>query len=321
MKAAIREGGAAPKFTTEQPVPAFDPSSKDDVNKVLLSVQAAAINPVDYKLPKIVLGPVYGLDVAGVVERVGNEVKDLQVGDAVFGGTTGSLAEATVTFPGKLAKKPDELSFAEAAALPVAYVTGLQALRTGNEVREGSSVLVVGASGGCGVAGLHLAAALGATRIVAICSAQNAGFVQQQGATEVVDYTDTEGMREFFLNNTEKFDCVYDTATGSGGGEDYTQKTVPLLKGGGQYVALNGGALMWLRHLTRVFKPKNQHLMITDMNAADLAEVARLLVKSGRRPILDTKPFTERGVKEGFENLKSRRTKGKIVFDIASSKE
>lgn len=317
MKAAVRQGaGSAPTFTTDQPVPAFDAAR--DVHKVELSVCAAAISPVDYKLPRLVLGPVYGLDVAGRVTNVGSEVRDLQVGDAVFGRAVGALAETAVASAENLAQKPGRLSFAEAAALPTAYVTSLQALRT-CRVQEGSSVLVIGASGGCGLAGLHLAAALGATRIVAVCSANNAGLVQREGATEVVDYTDADGMAKFFQENAGQFDCVLDTATGSGKGEDYTPTAVPLLKeeGGGQYATLNGGALVWIRHLTRIFKPQNQHLIITDMNAADLAEVASLLEKIGKKPIVNLLPFSEKGVKEGFEKLKSRRSKGKIVFEIA----
>ena len=146
-------------------------------------MKAAAINPVDYKLPRSVAGKVVGFDVSGVIEKVGADVKDFQVGDDVFGSVSvvnresGSLAEYAVLKMDGVAKKPEWLSFQHAAALPIAYLTGYQSLQMGN-VKEGSSVLVIGASGGCGVAGVQLANAMGATRIVGICSGKNFDFVR-----------------------------------------------------------------------------------------------------------------------------------------------
>ena len=115
--------------------------------EVLVRVKAAAINPVDYKLGRM-LGPVVGLDVAGVIENVGSNVTSLKVGDEVFGGVKGSLAQFAVGKPETLGKKAKCLSFVEAAAMPIAYMTSLQSLRDAGKLQPGSRVLIIGASGG-----------------------------------------------------------------------------------------------------------------------------------------------------------------------------
>ena len=130
-------------------------------SEVLLKVKAGAINPVDYKMGRL-LGSVAGLDVAGVVEKVGDKVTQLKVGDEVFGIVAGSLADYTVAKPETLSLKPAALSFAEAAAMPTTYLTSLQSIRDAGGLKEGGRVLVLGASGGCGVAAVQIAKAMGA---------------------------------------------------------------------------------------------------------------------------------------------------------------
>ena len=189
-----------------------------------------------------------GIDVSGTVERVGSSVTDFKIGDEVFGranggGMRGSLAEYTLVSQDEVAKKPGGLPFDEAAALGTAYLTGLQALKVAKVV-TGSSVLVIGASGGCGVAGVQLANAMGAERIVGICSGKNFDFVREQArfdALELVDYKDSKSMEDFRDENKVKFDCIYDTSTGSTGDE----KVMSMLKETGEYVQINGGMADW----------------------------------------------------------------------------
>mmetsp|Transcript_39322 Transcript_39322/g.57854 ORF Transcript_39322/g.57854 Transcript_39322/m.57854 type:complete len:327 (+) Transcript_39322:187-1167(+) len=324
MHAAIRSGllGWTLSFRQDIPKPKFDPSKSP--RDVLLDVQSAAINPIDYKLPRLVGGTIFGLDVSGTVQAIGSEVTEFSVGDQVFGtASTGSLAQYAVAKVDRIAKKPDFLSFREAAALPIAYVTGLQALRDagkiGNQFKEetGGSVLVIGASGGCGIAGVQLAKALGVKRIVGVCSAKNADFVREAGASEVVDYNEQDGMEDFFSKNRGKFDCVYDTATGSGKKEDYTDRSIPLLTEAGEYVQINGGPSVWAKKMMGG-KSERRTLVLTDINRSNLEAVSSLLEGSGARPHVNEMPFTEKGVNDGFDLLKSRRTKGKIVFDVGS---
>ena len=136
--------------------------------------------------------------------------------------------------------------------MPCVYRTGLQSLRDYGKMKEGSRVLIIGAGGGCGLAGLQVARALGAKDIVGVCSGRNEALVREQGATEVVDYTKADVLEHYSdqegkVVEENKFDVVYDCASGSGGGENYKEKSIALLKDEGQYVAINGSLMMWLR--------------------------------------------------------------------------
>lgn len=300
-----------------------DPNVVIGPTDVLIKVKSAAINPVDYKLPRVIAGTVAGLDVSGVVERVGSGVTDLRAGDAVFGrAASGSLADYALVGPEEVAIKPEWLPYDQAAALPVAYLTGLQSLRAGN-VGVGSSVLIIGASGGCGIAGVQLARAMGASRIVGICSGKNFDFVRGTSGIvgfdglELIDYTDVDALVRFREENVGRFDCIYDTATGSGKGEDYVSSMFPLLKEKtGQYVQINGPPSTWARHAMGKMKPQRTMILVTGKAKSALDEIVSLLKISDARPHLDVKSFDENGVREGFEQLRGRRTKGKIVFNM-----
>jgi NADPH:quinone reductase-like Zn-dependent oxidoreductase len=303
---------------------------------VIIRVRAAAINPVDYKAPKAVLGPVAGLDLAGVVESVPEGFKgSLKLGDEVYGTAKGSLADLVLANASSLALKPKSVSFTEAAAMPTTYLTSLQGLRDHGGLPSGGRVLIIGASGGCGTAGTQLAKTLGASHIVGVCSGKNADYVRSHGADRVVDYA-CERIEESFgaadkADNALRFDVVYDCATNSGGGEDYKAASLKCLKspsgekgsgGAGQYVAINGAAGMWVRHFTGVGQKKHQHLFLTDANTKDLSYLAGLADADGTavRPVVScTLPFSHEGVSEGFRLLQSRRVVGKVVFDIAGA--
>lgn len=331
MKATVRQGllGYTLSLVTDVPRPAFRAESRADRDRVAIRVSSAAINPIDYKLPRAAGGLVVGKDVCGTVEAVGADVGDsLRVGDVVYGTVdTGSLAEYAVAKASAVAKYADGdagWTTHELAALPVAYQSALQCLRKGNVLCDDDdardvAVLVVGASGGCGVAGVQLCRAVGVGRIVAVCSGKNAGFVREAGATEMVDYTDREGLATFFRDNVGKFDCVLDAATNSGKGEDYwNAPTLALLKQDkGIYTALNGSPSKWMRRLTNLEK-KRQHIIMMETNTPDLETVVRLLDKINARPSIDVVPFTEEGLADAFQRLKGRRTKGKLVFDVSS---
>jgi NADPH:quinone reductase-like Zn-dependent oxidoreductase len=330
MRAAIRKGilGYTVSFSNNQAIPAFEPETKN-INDVFVKVNAAAINPVDYKLPRAASGPVYGNDFCGTIEQIGKETSgEFQVGDVVFGIGTGSVAEYAVANSGKIAKAPSTWKYSEYAALPIAYMSSLQCLRKGGIIdkegskQDGKSVLVIGASGGCGIAGLQLCQAVGVSRIVAICSGKNSQLVRNMGANEVIDYTKESELASFFAENAGKFDCVLDAATNSGGGEDYWKTSMALLKRDlmkkliGHYTALNGPATKWVRALSGYQTP-NESIIMMNSNTSDLEQVVSLLDRTGARPLLNSMPFDEKGVLEAFKLLKSRRVKGKIVFEMA----
>jgi NADPH:quinone reductase-like Zn-dependent oxidoreductase len=182
-----------------------------------------------------------------------------------------------------------------------------------------------------------MAKALGAGHVVGVCSAKNADFVLAQGADAVLDYhshrigdKDAKTMDGKSLP-AAGFDVVYDTATNSGGQEDYLAAGTSLLRAdtevGGQYVALNGGLSMWLRYATGT-QQKNRHLFLTNMNTADLELVASLATPTSDTTsakiaprVCSVFPFTPKGLSEGFSLLQSRRTVGKICFDMRASSE
>jgi len=229
----------------------------------------------------MILGEVVGLDFAGTVEAVaeGTSKHGLEVGDKVYGTTLGSLADfSLVADGGRLARKPASLTFVQSAALPTAYLTGLQALRDYGGLRQGGRVLVIGASGGCGLAGIQLAKSFGAAQVVGVCSGRNREIVSRNGADRVVDYTQEQISTLFgSLPDEEKFDVVYDCASGSGAGEEYQADAWKVLKREtGQYVPINGGTMLWLRYLLQL-QAKNTHLFLTSPNRPDLEVLSELV--------------------------------------------
>jgi len=319
MKAVVRANGTW-VMNNAWPIPP-DPTPNSD--GVIIRVRAAAINPVDYKLPKMIGGAVVGLDVAGVIEKVaeGNVTHDLKVGDAVYGGCKGTLAEFALAKASMLARKPEELSFAQAAAMHVAYLTGLQALVTHGGLKEGGRVLIIGASGGCGTSGIQIAKALKAGEIVAVCSGKNEQLVRNLGATKMIDYKTTKFVDVYGeAKEEEKFDVVYDCASYSGAGENYIADSHRVLKTGppaGQYVPINGSMTMWIR-MQMNLQAANTHLFFMASNTKDLETLSKLVVEEGLRPVISKRlAFTMNDVEAGLKHLKGRRTIGKIVFDMS----
>jgi len=319
MKAVVRANGTL-GMNGSWPLP---PEPKPNTDDVIIRVRAAAINPVDYKLPKMFAGSIVGFDVAGVIEKVaeGNVTHNLKVGDAVWGRATGSLAEFAPAKSGQLARIPKELSFAEAAAMNVTYLTGLQALTTHGGLKEGGRVLIIGASGGTGTAGIQIAKALKAGEIVAVCSGKNEQLVRNLGATKMIDYKTTKFVDVYGeAKEEEKFDVVYDCASYSGAGEDYVEDSHRVLKVGppaGQYVPINGSKTMWARAQLNL-QAANTHLFMCHANTKDLDTVSKLVAEESLRPVISKiLPFTTKDVEVGYEHLKARRTVGKIVFDMS----
>jgi NADPH:quinone reductase-like Zn-dependent oxidoreductase len=197
----------------EVPVPVPGPG------QVLVRVRAAALNPLDWhfmrgeplvmrlqlgmRRPK---GRVRGVDVAGVVEAVGDGVTTPAVGDEVFGVCRGSLARYTVAEAAHLVAKPARLSFEQAAGMGIAGLTALQELRDLAKVKQGDRVLITGAGGGVGSFAVPLAKAMGA-HVTGVCSGAKTDLVLGLGADQVIDYT-----REDFTGRPERFDVILDNA-------------------------------------------------------------------------------------------------------------
>jgi NADPH:quinone reductase-like Zn-dependent oxidoreductase len=169
-------------------------------NEVLIKVSAASVNPLDWRLKS--RRP--GVDVSGQVVAVGPRVTQFKVGDAVLGCAKGAFAEYACASETKLVSKPDEVSFEQAACLPIAGLTALQALRDKGKVQPGQTVLINGASGGVGTFSVQIAKWLGA-EVTGVCSTPNVELVRSLGADRVIDYT-----REDFTLAGRQYDLLLD---------------------------------------------------------------------------------------------------------------
>ncbi len=189
-------------------------------HEVLVRVRAAGVNPADWAVMSgfpYIARPVYGLrrpktgvrgtDVAGEVEAVGSGVTRFKPGDEVFGASTGSYAEYAAASEDELAPKPANLTFEQAATVPMAGLVALQAIRDKGKVRAGKTVLVNGASGGIGTFAVQIAKALGA-EVTAVVSTRNLELVRSIGADHVIDYT-----KEDFTANGKRYDVILDNVS------------------------------------------------------------------------------------------------------------
>ncbi|KAJ1416495.1 Quinone oxidoreductase/zeta-crystallin, conserved site [Sesbania bispinosa] len=291
------------KFDPNVPIPDL----KED--QVLIRVVAAAINPVDYKRAlgyfkntDSPLPTVPGFDVAGVVVRVGSQVRKFKVGEEVYGDinehdvnypkTIGSLAEYTAAEEKVLAHKPSNLSFIEAACLPLAIITAYQGLER-VEFSAGQSILVLGGAGGVGTLLIQLAKhVFGASKVAATASTAKLELLRNLGADLPIDYT-----KENFEELPEKFDVVYDAV----GQSDRALKAV---KDGGKVLTITD--------------PPGDPPAIPFSLTSDGAVLEKLqpYLESGKvKPILDPKsPFPFSQTVEAFSYLKTNRATGKVVI-------
>jgi len=293
MKAIIRERYGRPDVLelreVDRPVPTDD--------QVLLRVQASSVNPVEWYdvtgfLPVRMGGglrrpkdPTVGVDVAGRVEAVGRNVEELQPGDEVFGATSGAWAEYTCASAKNLVAKPANVSFEEAAAVPVAALTALQGLRDHGKVQSGQKVLINGASGGVGTYAVQLAKAFGA-EVTGVCSPRNVEQTRSLGADRVVDYT-----REDFTKLDERYDLMLDIA-GSRPFLEYRRVLAPkatVVLVGAKIKYRGMGPLPYLAKtlVTSRFRSQKVTFFVAKTLKDDLAALAGLLEAGTVRSVID----------------------------------
>ena len=212
MKAIVCHVYGSPDFLRCEEVE--KPIAGDD--EVLIRVRAASVNPLDWHMKKgsyfmrLITGfrkpkdPRLGVDVAGQAEAVGRSVSQFKPGDFVFGSCRGAFAEYVVTSESNLALKPDNVTFEQAAAVPVAAYTALQGLRDTGKIQPGQKVLINGAAGGVGTLTVQIAKWFGAD-VTGVCSTRNVDMVRSIGADHVIDYT-----REDFTNSGQRYDIIFD---------------------------------------------------------------------------------------------------------------
>ena len=303
------------------------PITGDDI---LVRVRASSINPVDFfPLSRMAYtarllsrgfkakAVVIGTDFAGTVEAVGKSVTEFKPGDEVFGGKDRSTFAEYVSIPAKgaVVAKPANVTFEQAAAVPVAAVTALQALRDHGRVRQGQRVLINGASGGVGTFAVQIAKAFGA-QVTAVCSPRNVETARALGADRVIDYT-----REDFTRSGESYDLMIDVA-----GNHSWAECKRVLAPTGIMVAAGGsahtvrGTNSTIKHLIGVRMAslrgtQKAALFIAKLNKADLLFLQKLLVEGKVTPVID-RCYELNRVPDAFDYMGEGHAKGKIIINV-----
>lgn len=329
MKAAIHTRYGTPDVVEiaelEKPVP------KDD--EVLIKVHAASVNPYDCHFVRGLPYPLravaglrkpkdtrLGVDVAGHIEAVGRNVTQFKPGDEVFGAGRGAFAEYVCAAESKVAFKSENLTFEQAAAVPIAGLTALQGLRRGgfgdeSKTQSGKKVLINGAGGGVGTFAVQIAKAFG-TQVTAVCGTGKVETVRSLGVNHVFDYT-----REDFTKSGQRYDVIFDcianhslsafrsvlnpkgsyimVGAGDGGGRWMT----------GMIARLVGAiALSWLGS-------KKSILVGAKISREDLATLGELMKTGKVTPVIDTR-YSLRELREAIRYVGTGHARGKVVITV-----
>lgn len=284
-------------------------------DQVLIEAVAASLNPIDWKIRSGYLKAMaplkfpatLGTDVAGIVIKVGLGVTYFKIGDAVYGtaiilaGGSGAFAEIVAANAKNLAIKPHSLNFVEAAALPLAGVSALQAIEDHIKPKTGQKILIHGGAGGIGSLAVQLVKAKGAY-VATTVSLKNKEFVKQLGADEVIDYK-----TESFANKLKDYDAVFDMV----GGET-TNNSFPVLKKGGVIVSMVGQPDTKLAKQYGVTAIGQNTLVTTEL-------LQRLsdLVRAGTIKPQVCKVFPLSEVKAAIDYLEKGSVRGKVVLKIS----
>jgi NADPH:quinone reductase-like Zn-dependent oxidoreductase len=319
MKAIIYERYGSPDVLELREVD--KPTPNDD--QLLVKVRAVAVNAADWHLMRadpflvrLMEGffkpkhQILGLDIAGEVEAVGRNVTEFKPGDAVFGESgRGGFAEYTCVRQSGLLLKPDNLSFVEAAAIPVSALTALQGLRRGG-IKPGQKVLVNGASGGVGTFAVQIAKAVGA-EVTAVCSTSKMELARSLGADHVIDYT-----RENFTKNGRQYDLIL-AVNGYHPLWAYKRALAP----GGSYMMAGGSNAQLFQGmaLTPLFSlggDKKMGNMLAKVDKEDLAFIVELTQTGQVKPIIDTVYKSLEAIPDAIRHIERGGVKGKIVVEI-----
>lgn len=317
MKAIIHERYGSPDVMrlaeVEKPIPSD--------NQVLVKIHAASVNALDWHLltadiflVRLSMGlfrpknPIRGADIAGQVETVGKNVTRFKPGDEVFGDTGhGGFAEYAVALESALVLKPSNLSFEQAAAIPVAALTALQGLRDVGKIQAGQKVLINGAAGGVGTFAVQIAKAFGA-EVTAVCSTRNLEQARTLGADHVIDYS-----RENFTKSDQRYDLIF-AANGYHSLSEYKR----ALKPQGIYVMAGGKTwqIFEVMLFGGLYSEKNGRTLrnvMAEINQKDLLVLKEMLENGKIIPVIEkTYPLAE--TPEALRYLGAGHARAKLII-------
>ena len=325
MKAIVQDKYGSPEVLELRDID--KPEIGDD--EVLVRIRAAGVNPADWAIMSglpYIARPVYGLrkpknavrgtDVAGTIEAVGTGVTRLQPGDEVFGwcsGLGGAFAEYASVSEERLALKPANLSFEQAAAVPMAGLVALQALRDHGGVRAGQKVLINGASGGIGTFAVQIAKALGA-EVTGVCSTRNVEMVRSIGADQVIDYT-----REDFTQTGQRYDFILDNVANHSlsdlrGALTPTGTLVPNGGGFDNHWFASGGRVI-SAHVLKRFVSHRLRPFLVSLKFDNLVVLKELIEAGKVTPVIDrTYPLSE--ASQAIGHVGEGHARGKIAVTV-----
>jgi len=324
MQAIVYHRYGSPDVLELQEIPKPTPAESE----VLIRIHAASVNPYDWHFlrghPSFIRlftglrnpkSPRLGADVAGVVDAVGSKVASFKPGDAVFGAAKGSFAEYACATPSQLTLKPQDVSFEQAACLPIAGITALQGLRDKGKVQAGQNVLINGAAGGVGTFAVQIAKSYGA-RVTGVCSTRNIDLLRSIGADEVIDYT-----REDFARSAQRYDLLFDLV-----GNRTLADCLSVIQPHGTYISCGGGgpdrttmdllAGLLQNAVRSHFVSQKMPGLLAKINGEDLALLASLVQKGKLTPIVEH-TCSLRETAEAVRHVESGHVRGKVVIAVA----
>jgi NADPH:quinone reductase-like Zn-dependent oxidoreductase len=304
----------------EKPTPADD--------QLLVKVRAASVNPLDwhfvegtpYLMRALAAGlrkpkdTQLGVDFAGTVEAVGKNVTRFKPGDEVFGGRTGAFADYVCVRESRaVALKPASVTFEQAASVPIAGITALQALRDKGQLQAGQKVLINGASGGVGTFAVQIAKSYGA-EVTGVCSTRNVDLVRSLGADHVIDYT-----KEDFTKTDQLYDLIVDNV-----GNRSLSECRRVLKPKGTFVLVGGGGANEQGLIGPMAKPlrlmlvspfvsQKMGMILAELNHDDLALLADLMQSGKVKPVID-RTYKLSDVPEAIKYLERGHARGKVII-------
>jgi NADPH:quinone reductase-like Zn-dependent oxidoreductase len=324
MKAILHCEYGGPEVLTladvEKPTPAD--------NQILVRVRAASVNPLDLTIRgPWLLRPLFGMrkpketrlgvDYAGTVEAVGRDVTQFKPGDEVFGGKNGAIAQYVCVLADRsVVLKPANMTFEQAASVPVAAITALQGLRDKGKIQAGQKVLINGASGGVGTFAVQIAKSFGA-EVTGVCSTRNVDLVRSIGADHVIDYT-----KEDFTNGAQRYDLIFDLI----GNHSFAERRRILNPNGICVMAGVGGAGwhdgMGMRLVGELnayaasrFVGQKFIAYIAEFNKRDMMVLADLMQSGKMTPVID-KTYKLSETADALRYLEQGHARGKVVVTV-----